>query len=1052
MQLHTGQTVACTVADPRACRVCLDEGGPPAIDAPTRSVASLAIKAARGAGRKTLQQLTRDVRRVETDDAPAKLPGVGDELARLVERFQLTGKSNCGCEARKRRMNAGGPDWCRQHADELVAEMLDAYDGEWPSLATLTRLAGPALVGMLTRLESPTRAAARWMLLQSIRAVEQRSVVAIVPLFNPAGYSRREANYRQAWEHYQTLGFSRVLTVEAVMPGQRSIALGDAIVLQAGDANVLWQKERLINIGIDTLRADPPTAVAWLDADLEWEEPLLVSQILRGFARWDVVQLFEQVELLDKSGKTLDARAAFAAPKSAAKIHAPGFAWAARWDVVAGGLWDAAVVGAGDVFLLNGWGRGKHRQEAMSPGMLRAWQQWKPQHKPSVGFLKGIVVRHHWHGRFRDRGYESRHQILRRHQFDPETDLRLSGNGLWEWSGAKPQLAADVRAYFASRQEDGVPADLSAAVVVTCHNYGEFLDDCLQSIAAQTHPASEVVVVLDACSDNSHEVAARWRPRGVRLEHAECRHPYLARRIGLSVVTADVVCFLDADDAISPDHLARAVEAFAADDRLGIVTPWAQTIGAIDGRWRPDVAADIESTNCCTSASVARTAALRETNAFEQFEGVAAQGEDWFVWRHLVRAGWRIAASDAVHYYRRHDRNISLHYDAPWAASIRQRQGWRPPPKVRVGWITPTLNTGGVIRNTRQKMQWARRLEWVRAVLLDGGPSDDHGARLIEEHCPIVAGRLHARANAAIKDRRRSIEEEMLQLARECDVLYVWGSIGAEMLRRLSEHTRILLGLHGQGAWTRRVARDGAPYASAIYAVCRQAVALTPATHRRKCVVIPNAVDLADMAPTPGIDVRAELGLAPGQIAVGWVGRISPEKDPRLFVDAMERLDRSRFVPVMVTPQHDPSTAAWSPELREEILGRVERIDGRILFGRQMGDVYQALDVLAMTSEEEGGPLVAAEAWAAGVPLVATRVGMIPWLEQQHGPLSLPILARDPREVAERIQEAALLQSGSPIIATAREVAWRRLNVTRMAGEFEDLVCAVAEMTATRAA
>src|SRR5262245_56995193 len=53
------------------------------------------------------------------------------------------------------------------------------------------------------------------------------------------------------------------------------------------------------------------------------------------------------------------------------------------------------------------------------------------------------------------------------------------------------------------------------SVVVTCHNYGRYLRECLESLLAQERPADEIVVVDDASTDDTPEVAAFYANQGV---------------------------------------------------------------------------------------------------------------------------------------------------------------------------------------------------------------------------------------------------------------------------------------------------------------------------------------------------------------------------------------------------------------------------------------------------------------------------------------------------------------------------------------------------------
>ena len=48
----------------------------------------------------------------------------------------------------------------------------------------------------------------------------------------------------------------------------------------------------------------------------------------------------------------------------------------------------------------------------------------------------------------------SRWDILKKHGFDPVTDLKRNTSGILELAGNKPELRRDIMAYFSSRDED----------------------------------------------------------------------------------------------------------------------------------------------------------------------------------------------------------------------------------------------------------------------------------------------------------------------------------------------------------------------------------------------------------------------------------------------------------------------------------------------------------------------------------------------------------------------------------------------------------------------
>jgi len=122
-------------------------------------------------------------------------------------------------------------------------------------------------------------------------------------------------------------------------------------------------------------------------------------------------------------------------------------------------------------------------------------------------------------------------------------------------------------------------------------------------------------------------------------------------------------------------------------------------------------------------------------------------------------------------------------------------------------------------------------------------------------------------------------------------------------------------------------------------------------------------------------ELRRELGLAYENKLIGIVARLVPIKNHRLFLRAAkvvaEAMPQAGFLVV------------GDGELREELeaYARDLGLDGRVLFTgwrRDLPRLYADLDVVALTSINEGTPVSLIEAMAAGVPVVATGVGGVP--------------------------------------------------------------------------
>lgn len=103
------------------------------------------------------------------------------------------------------------------------------------------------------------------------------------------------------------------------------------------------------------------------------------------------------------------------------------------------------------------------------------------------------------------------------------------------------------------------PSDATAApalsVIVPARNAAATLGRCLESLLAQAADDTEVLVVDDASTDETAEIASRHAVRLVRL--AEHRGVSAARNAGAAAARAPLLLFLDADVAPGAGLLAR---------------------------------------------------------------------------------------------------------------------------------------------------------------------------------------------------------------------------------------------------------------------------------------------------------------------------------------------------------------------------------------------------------------------------------------------------------------------------------------------------------------
>jgi glycosyltransferase involved in cell wall biosynthesis len=157
-----------------------------------------------------------------------------------------------------------------------------------------------------------------------------------------------------------------------------------------------------------------------------------------------------------------------------------------------------------------------------------------------------------------------------------------------------------------------------------------------------------------------------------------------------------------------------------------------------------------------------------------------------------------------------------------------------------------------------------------------------------------------------------------------------------------------------------------------LVARCRQAG--VPAS---RISLIENGIDVDDFcrsrSPT---EARAELGMAP-RLTIGAVGRLSAEKGFDILIRAVDRLLCGGIDVQLVIAGEGPEKETLTRLIGE--LGRDDRI--RLLgYRTDLVQLYESMDVYALSSYREGFPNVLLEAMAVEAPVVATRINGVPSL------------------------------------------------------------------------
>jgi glycosyltransferase involved in cell wall biosynthesis len=224
-------------------------------------------------------------------------------------------------------------------------------------------------------------------------------------------------------------------------------------------------------------------------------------------------------------------------------------------------------------------------------------------------------------------------------------------------------------------------------------------------------------------------------------------------------------------------------------------------------------------------------------------------------------------------------------------------------------------------------------------------------------------------------------------------------------------HGHVLRGYFGplRSLFFRLLERGLAARSTALVAVSPQVrddlVALGVAPPER-FVVIRLGIEL-DERVAPGRNGRADsrryLGIPDGKFAVGWIGRMTAVKRTDDVLVAFKQLRAAGVDATLCLVGDGPDRAQL--EQRAHELGVVR--DTLFLgYQEEVAPFYAAFDTLVLPSGNEGTPVSAIEALAAGRPVVATRVGGVPDVVRD-GVDGFLVEAGDTDELAERLGRLA---------------------------------------------
>lgn len=217
----------------------------------------------------------------------------------------------------------------------------------------------------------------------------------------------------------------------------------------------------------------------------------------------------------------------------------------------------------------------------------------------------------------------------------------------------------------------------SVTVIIPCFNCQSTIAETLASIATQTLPPEQVILVDDGSSDDTwdvlHGLKASDYPEIIILSHPH-RLNYgssMARRLALDHASGEFIAFLDADDVFAPTKLERQVAAFRQYPEIVMCHTAVKAFGDSDHAHYFESSFSGSPTvpylfrrqkdylirnRICISSAMMRADIMKSL----PFSCVGKKGvDDWLCWSLLASKGPFLFLSEQLTFYRLHSASIT---------------------------------------------------------------------------------------------------------------------------------------------------------------------------------------------------------------------------------------------------------------------------------------------------------------------------------------------------------------------------------------------------------
>lgn len=555
------------------------------------------------------------------------------------------------------------------------------------------------------------------------------------------------------------------------------------------------------------------------------------------------------------------------------------------------------------------------------------------------------------------------------------------------------------------------------SVVIPYYNRAETIDDTLTSLTNQTFTDFEVIIVDDGSTDKESiqklkEVNRDFNTLSIQVVHQANGGVSKARNKGISISKGKYIICLDSDDCLVEVYLEECLLALESDPNASIVTTYRQDFGVRNGVY---IAPDYDATrllndNMVTTAAMYRKSAWLKTEGYKSNIGY----EDWEYWITLAENGdWGRTIREPLFKYRvamqsrfMDDKSVhwnnlkaikKLHTGYKSKINMQQRMKaakkkvvtqdtflvnlsnsnmYRKSDKPSILIAIPWMTFGGaetLIYNFCQGLKDRYDITFVTGLTSDH--EWEYKFREISDKIYHLPELFLSRSELYEPFLENYINVHDIRVLHIIHTGYVF-----DMLPTLKERVpNLSVAVTMFNDRVPEYVEKSIEYKEYIDAFNTDSAAVAKSFSNMmgnvSVQVIPNGIDCVNQFNPNQFNrdsIRKELGVT-DEITIFFVGRLSEEKNPDIFIKATDKVASKMNIRAFVIGD--------GPMKKEcETLIKDLR-SGRVLYLGYKADIARylsAADVFILPSRIEGFPLSILEAMAMGVAVVASNVGAIP--------------------------------------------------------------------------